>query len=168
MDGESKIKEDMMSLGCQSKLKIALAYQLYMYLIDVKLMYDVEYCYNQDIDILYIVAKPSKNEKMNIYVPVLTSEEVSMNQIETLQENLCTIESGPSINLAFIEGDTTTVIYTFTRDLVHPQADDGLLNRKTREQRRSFIDGELRKNRSQILQQTLDGGVVDDDCQIIE
>lgn len=170
MDVENKIKEEMASLGCKSKQKINLAYHLYIYLIDVKLMYDVEYCYNKDIDTLYVVARPSKNQKLNIYIPFLTAEDVTMQLIDLLQENLCTIETGPVVNLAFIEGDSTTVIYSFTKGLIDIQSPEGLTRRKTREERRNFIDSELRKNREQILKDAMDGGLIDDDddCQVLD
>lgn len=169
MEIEVKIKEDMKKLGCKCEKKISLAYFLYIYLVDQKLMYDTEYCYNKDVDTLYVVAKPNKNEKLNIYVPLPTSQDVSMEFINVLQENLCTVETGPSINLAFIESDFTTVIYTFTKGLAErPSAEKTAQARQT-EERRSFIDSELHKNRTEILNQAMNGGAVDDDdCQVLE
>ncbi|XP_049881414.1 uncharacterized protein LOC126377614 [Pectinophora gossypiella] len=167
MDVETKIKEDMRGLGCESDIKISLAYQLYIHLIDEKLMYDTEYCYNKDIDALYIVARPSKNEKMNIYVPIPTSEDISMDKINEMQENLCTIETGPAINLAFTEADSTTVIYSFTKGLIERQnVEKAAANRN---ERRSFINSELKKNKNNILNDAMNGGIVDeDDCMILE
>ncbi|KAI8423897.1 hypothetical protein MSG28_012895 [Choristoneura fumiferana] len=166
MDVESKIKEDMRSLGCNSEVKISLACFLYMHLVDKKLMYDTEYCYNEDVDTLYVVARRSKSEKMNIYVPIPTFEDVNMDFIGKLQENLCTIETGPSINLAFIDGDSSTVIYTFTKGLVERPTPEKVTERRTREERRIFIDNELRKNKNDIMNNALNGGFVDDDdCQ---
>ncbi|CAG9135791.1 unnamed protein product [Plutella xylostella] len=162
MDIEAKIMEDMRSLGCNSNLKIGLAFHLYIYLVDQKLMYDTEYCYNKDIDTLYIVARPTEGGKLNIYVPIPTSNDISLKLISSLQENLCTVETGPTVNLAFVEGDSTTVIYSFTKGLLDLQSPEGLLRRRTREERRNFIDNELRKNRDDILNNALNGGVVDD------
>lgn len=169
MEIEVKIKEDMKKLGCKCEKKISLAYFLYIYLVVQKLMYDTEYCYNKDVDTLYVVAKPNKNEKLNIYVPLPTSQDVSMEFINVLQENLCTVETGPSINLAFIESDFTTVIYTFTKGLAErPSAEKTAQARQT-EERRSFINSELHKNRTEILNQAMNGGAVDDDdCQVLE
>lgn len=168
MDIETKIKEDMRSVGCSSNTKISLAYFLYVHLVDEKLMYDTEYCYNKDIDTLYIMARPSKNEKINIYVPVMTSEDISMDFINKLQENLCTVETGPSVNLAFTEGDSTTAIYTFTKDLVERPAAEKVIEQKRREERRSFINSELKKNKNTILNTALNGGYVDDDdCEVL-
>ncbi|XP_061705599.1 uncharacterized protein LOC133516604 [Cydia pomonella] len=169
MDIEAKIREDMRVLGCNSDLKISMAYQLYIYLVDVKLMYDTEYCYNKDVDTLYIVARPSKREKMNIYVPVPTHEDVNMEFIGVLQQNLCTIETGPSINLAFIDGDSSTVIYTFTKGIVERPTPEKVAERRMREERRMFIDNELKKKKNDILNNAMNGGFVDDDeCQVIE
>ncbi|XP_069356119.1 uncharacterized protein [Maniola hyperantus] len=169
MDVEVKIKEDMKNLGCKCDKKISLAYFLYIYLVDQKLMYDTEYCYNRDIDTLYVVAKPNKNEKLNIYVPIPTNQDVSMDFISVLQENLCTVETGPSINLAFIESDFTTVIYTFTKGLAERQSAEKTSLLRQKEERRSFINSELKKNKSAILNEALNGGVVDDDdCQVLE
>lgn len=169
MDIEARIKEDMASLGCTSKTKIALAYHLYIYLVDEKLMYDTEYCYNKDIDTLYVVARPGRGGKINIYVPVLSSHDISLGLIAHLQDNLCTVETGPTVHLAFVEGDSTTVVYSFTKGLVDIQAPEGLLRKRTREERRKFIDSELRKKRGDILNSAFNGGVVDDnDCQIVD
>ncbi|XP_045762349.1 uncharacterized protein LOC123865391 [Maniola jurtina] len=169
MDVEVKIKEDMKKLGCKCEKKISLAYFLYIYLVDQKLMYDTEYCYNKDIDTLYVVAKPNRNDKLNIYVPVPTNQDVSMDLINVLQENLCTVETGPSINLAFIESDFTTVIYTFTKGLAERPSADATSLMRQKEERRSFINSELKKNKSAILNEALNGGVVDDDdCQVLE
>lgn len=168
MDIETKIKEDMRSLGCDSNTKISLAYFLYVHLLDESLMYDTEYCYNKDIDTLYIMARPSKNEKINIYVPLMTSEDISMDFVNKLQENLCTVETGPSVNLAFIEGDSSTVIYTFTKDLVERPAAEKVAEQKRKDERRIFITSELKKNKNNILNTALNGGYVDDDdCEVL-
>lgn len=163
MDIETKIKEDMKALGCNSDLKISLAYNLYIYLVDEKLMYDTEYCYNKDIDTLYIVARPNKGAKLNIYVPIPTYDHISIDFINQIQENLCTVETGPTVNLAFVEGDFTTVIYTFTKGMADRPPPERVAKQRTKDGRRSFIDNELRKNRSNILNDALNGGVVDDD-----
>ncbi|XP_026730981.1 uncharacterized protein LOC113496081 [Trichoplusia ni] len=169
MDIETKIKDDMKALGCNSELKISLAYYLYLHLVDDKLMYDTEYCYNKDIDTLYIVARPNRNDKLNIYVPIPTYDEISIDFINKIQENLCTVETGPTVNLAFIEGDFTTVIYTFTKGIVNRPPPDKVSQQRAKEGRRNFIDNELKKNRTGILNDALNGGVVDDDdCQVLD
>ncbi|XP_053620066.1 uncharacterized protein LOC128680736 [Plodia interpunctella] len=169
MDVEIKIKEDMKSLGCESDMKISLAYQLYIHLVDEKLMYDTEYCYNKDVDTLYVVARPRKNEKLNIYVPIRTYDDISLDFINTMQENLCTVESGPSINLAFIEGDSTIVIYSFTKGLVERPSAEKISENRKKEERRSFINSELVRHRSEILHDALNGGVIDDDdCLVLD
>lgn len=163
MDVEAKIKEDMMSLGCQSREKILLAYHLYVYLIDTKLMYDTEYFYNNDLDTLYMIAKPSKNQKPNIYVPLPTTDEVTIEKIVQLQKHLCTDETGSVVNLAFIEGDLNTVIYSFNSGLVDLYTPEGASKRKTREERRNFIDSELKRNKKQILENTSSEAQSDDE-----
>lgn len=169
VDVEVKIKEDMKKLGCNCDKKIVLAYYLYIYLVDQKLMYDTEYCYNKDVDTLYVVARPRKHEKLNIYVPIPTSVDVSMDLISVLQENLCTVETGPSVNLAFIEQDLTIVIYTFTKGIAERRPAEAIEQVRQRAQRRIYINSELKKNQSQILNDTLNGGFVeDDDCQILD
>lgn len=169
MDIETKIKEDMKSLGCSSDLKISLAYNLYLHLVDEKLMYDTEYCYNKDIDTLYIVARPNKSGKLNIYVPIPTYDFISIDYINQIQENLCTVETGSTVNLAFIEGDFTTVIYTFTKGMVTRPSPSAITEQRAKEGRRSFIDNELRKNHNKILNDALNGGFVDDDdCQVLD
>lgn len=169
MDIEAKIKEDMRLLGCKCDKKISLAFHLYVYLVDDKLMYDTEYCYNKDIDTLYVVARPNKNDKLNIYVPIPTSQNITMNLINELQENLCTVETGTIVTLAFIESDFTTVLYTFTKGLAERQAPEVVSLLKIKEEKRNFINSELRKKRDQILNDALNGGVVDDDdCQVLD
>ncbi|KAF9800788.1 hypothetical protein SFRURICE_001812 [Spodoptera frugiperda] len=169
MDIETKVKEDMKALGCKSDLKVSLAYQLYLHLVDQKLMYDTEYCYNRDIETLYVVARPRRNEKPNIYVPIPTHDEITVDFINKIQENLCTVETGPSVNLAFVEGDLSIVIYTFTKGLVERPPPDKVAQLRVRDGRRNFIDNELKKKRNNIVNDALNGGVVDDDdCQVLE
>ncbi|XP_046972484.1 uncharacterized protein LOC124539230 [Vanessa cardui] len=169
MDVEVKIKEDMKKLGCKCDKKISLAYHLYIYLVDEKLMYDTEYCYNKDIDTLYVVARSIKNEKLNIYVPIPTSLDISIDFISILQENLCTVETGPSVNLAFIESDGSTVIYTFTKGIAERPSAEKTSQLRQKLERRTFINGELKENRSKILNDALNGGFVDDDdCQVLD
>lgn len=169
MDVEVKIKEEMRLLGCYSEQKISLAFHLYVTLVDERLMYDTEYCYNTDVDTLYIVARPNKLHKMNIYVPVPSSFDLSFNYIGKLQENLCTVETGPSINLAILEEDFTMNIYTFTKNLEPRQSEEKISQLKMKEERRSFINGELKKNKESILNDALNGGFVDDDdCEIMD
>ncbi|XP_013195102.1 uncharacterized protein LOC106138489 [Amyelois transitella] len=169
MDIETSIKQDMKSLGCDSDVKISLAYQLYIHLVDEKLMYDTEYCYNKDVDTLYVVARPRKNEKLNIYVPIRTYDDISVEFINKMQENLCTVESGHSINLAFIEGDSTIVIYSFTKGLVERPSSQKVTEYRKKEERRSYINSELMRHRSEILNDALNGGMVDDDdCQVLD
>ncbi|CAH4029668.1 uncharacterized protein LOC123711480 [Pieris brassicae] len=168
MDVEAKIKEDMKALGCTSEQKISLALYLYVTLVDDRLMYDTEYCYNTDIDTLYIVARPNKLHKMNIYVPIPSSFDLSLDYIGKLQENLCTVETGPSINLAIFEEDFTMNIYTFTKNLEPRQSDEKATKLKLKEERRTFINGELKKHKESILNDALNGGFVDDDdCEIV-
>lgn len=162
MEVESKIKQDMKGLGCQSEMKIALAYHLYIYLVDKKKMYDTEYCYNKDIDKVYIVARPSKTSKPNIYVPIAAQDTISMDYINEIQEHLCTVETGPTVNLAFIDGDFTTVIYTFTKEFVNKEP-IGVSEIQRAKYYRSFIDKELQKCRTEILNTAFHGGVVDND-----
>ncbi|KOB69785.1 tRNA-splicing endonuclease subunit Sen15 [Operophtera brumata] len=130
MDIETKIKQDMRKLGCQSRQKISLAFHLYLYLVDEKLMYDTEYCYNKDIDTLYV-------------------------------ENLCTIETGPTVNLAFIDGDLSTTVYTFTKDMCQRQPAEAAKLHTVNKERRSYINNELYKKRDEILDNALNGGQVD-------
>ncbi|XP_041971801.1 uncharacterized protein LOC121727841 [Aricia agestis] len=168
MELEAKIKEDMKSFGCNCPKKIAMAYHLYINLVDEKLMYDTEYCYNKDIDTLYVVARPNKNERLNIYVPVPTDSDVDVSYIGRLQENLCTVETGSSITLAFFESDFTIVMYTFTKGLALRQSAVLSNQLKMKLERRSFINSELKKNRRDILNDALNGGAVeDDDCEIV-
>ncbi|CAK1547857.1 unnamed protein product [Leptosia nina] len=169
MDVEEKIREDMKLLGCCNEQKISLAFHLYVNLVDEQLMYDTEYCYNKDVDTLYIVARPDKSHKMNIYVPIPSSFELSFDYINKLQDNLCTVETGPSINLAILEEDFTLVIYSLTKGIQSRPSEEKTAEFKMKEERRTFINSELKKNRDSILNDALNGGFVDDDdCQIID
>ncbi|VVC94801.1 uncharacterized protein LOC126978149 [Leptidea sinapis] len=162
MEVEAKIKEDMKKLGCTCEKQLALAFHLYIYLVDKKLMYDTEYCYNKDIDKLYIVARTSKHDKLNIYVPVPTDFSINMGYINQLQENLCTVETGPGINLAFIETDFTVVIYTFTKGILDRPSVERMDQIKRKQEQRKFINSELKKKKDTIVKDALDGGDVDD------
>ncbi|XP_077295977.1 uncharacterized protein LOC143918135 [Arctopsyche grandis] len=159
---EKKVHNHLKLLGCTSPIQISLAYQVFIELFDVKLMHDVEFFYNVNLRLPYLTAKTAKNTPAHIFVPHSTSEPITMSYIEEVQKNICTNSSQPSVTLACIEGDSTIVFYTFTKDLINLQNPECFVRQKTREERKDYLENEIRKNRNALLLQAYNQSVIDE------
>lgn len=159
---ERVICEHLKLLGCRSSAEIAFAYQVYLELFDVKLMHDVVFYYNIDINQIYLTAKASKNSVPCIFVPHPSHIAATMPYIEKLQRNLCTPECEQSITLVCIEEDSTMVFYTFFCHLIESQNPEILTRPKTREERKAYLDSEIRRNRNRLLLEFLRQRMSDD------
>lgn len=148
---EKKIREYLTHLGCKSPAEVSSAYCVFLELFDVKLMHDVEFHYNDDIQQVYLTAKVSKNSSPSIFVPHPAFESIDMTRVEKLQNNLCPPNDAKSVTLACLEDDSTIVFYTFSNRLIDPQNPEIFVRQKTREERKKKLEGEIRKNRNHLL-----------------
>lgn len=75
-------------MGCTDGIKISVAFYVYMELCEVKLLRDVVYKYNKEIDIIYLEGKKNKSSEPETYIPWPNIYKISLLQIENIQEHL--------------------------------------------------------------------------------
>lgn len=157
-----KITNHLKSLGCKSNISIALAYQVYVELFEVKLMYNVDFAYSKDLDLIYLTAKPTKKANTQIFIPQSTSQTINMKIISEYQNKLCDKDKEQTVTIACVESDSTVVLYTFTKGLIDVQDPEYLTRHRTREERKNFLENEIRKNKFSILLEAHNQSVIED------
>ncbi|GLH02791.1 Uncharacterized protein GBIM_08756 [Gryllus bimaculatus] len=114
------ILKKLQELGCNSQFKLAIAYQVYLDLSEVRKL-QVESRYNKELDIIYFVGKgdefPNGSE---IFIPLSSASFLSMSWIETLQQAICQDREGPRITMAFKEQDSSVMYYCMTTGIIPP------------------------------------------------
>ncbi|KAK0180998.1 hypothetical protein PV327_003322 [Microctonus hyperodae] len=87
-----KIKE----LGCKNELRIATAFYFYIELCEARRLWDVEYKYEPESDLIYLTVKTCKNTPTNIYISCPSN--IKLHDIKDIQNKLnCTCNDGASI-----------------------------------------------------------------------
>lgn len=74
----------MLKLGCSDKINAILTYQVYIDLIEVKKFYDVTYHFSKTLNTMFITARESKSDVINIYIPTSSLDSISINRMEQL------------------------------------------------------------------------------------
>lgn len=158
-DLESKVLSELTTLGCTSGKQRILCYLLYVYLLEKVRLHDLKCAYSESIKTPYLLGRRSLKESA-IYVALPAGTPLSITQLEEFHQ-LCD-DSYPTLHLGFIDGDSTTVLYSVTPGLMDPKDPEGLLGRKKREERRNMVDSKIQGKRDQIIECALKCGVQDE------
>lgn len=109
----SKILNDIISLGCQNLSLCAATYKLYLELSEV-LSHLITCHHSPQNDFLYIKARKSEDSEEEIYVPVLSTKKYSFQELSELKKILKT----NNVMLAFCDPSSTISYYRFTDGFV--------------------------------------------------
>nr|CAD7454851.1 unnamed protein product [Timema tahoe] len=146
--------EDMITLGCKRQQTAALALQIYIELCEVQALWNVEYFYSQELDIIYLTGKKKQSSTMpEIYVPVSATADITPEWIEQVQNILCKDKEIKGVTLAIKEQDSSIVYYQITQALVPPDSPETAKRRKIHEDRHRCLEGELRRRRQELFNQ---------------
>ncbi|XP_003705660.2 tRNA-splicing endonuclease subunit Sen15 [Megachile rotundata] len=135
-------------LGCTDPVKIYTTFYVYIELCEAKRFWDVNYKFNEGLDLLYFEVKRSKNSEKEIYVPWPASYNISLDKIEKIQESLKTDQ----ITFVFKSSDSTSIIYKASRGLVKPMAPEMSKLLKEKEEKKSNLERDIRKNTSYLYE----------------
>ncbi|XP_053684890.1 uncharacterized protein LOC128734629 [Sabethes cyaneus] len=125
------ILNEMRQLGCRNEVHCAAAYRLYLHLCEERCLWDVQYHYSAELDVIYITARKQKNAPTaDVYIPVASFEGLAMDSVERYQtvlaakprpldENKESCESPCSIVLGFCDPSSTVLLYRMT-NLIKP------------------------------------------------
>lgn len=155
---EAKLKDTIISLGCQDRNTAARAALLHLHLSEELLMYNIEPHYHKDSQTVYITASKSKNSVSQIFVPHNANDNLNLERVKRIQEALMS----DSINFALIDSDSTIVIYALTSGIKTLKNAEELNRSSNKNERRHFIDKELKKQKMSILTQAEQQTVIDD------
>ncbi|KAK9298928.1 hypothetical protein QLX08_007905 [Tetragonisca angustula] len=129
-------------LGCTDPIKISTTFYVYIELCETKRYWEVNYKYSENLDLLYLEVKKSKNSQTEIYVPWPTSSNISLDMIEKIQKDL----DVEQITLVFKLEDSTSIIYKVSKGLVKPVSPAKTKLMKEKEEKKLNLEKEIRKN----------------------
>ncbi|XP_076248992.1 tRNA-splicing endonuclease subunit Sen15 [Calliopsis andreniformis] len=135
-------------LGCADPVKITTTFYVYIDLCEGKRYKDVNYKYNEDLDLLYLEVKRRKNSDTEIYIPWPTLYNISLNKIEEIQKGL-NIEQ---VTFVFKSEDSTSIIYKVSKGLVKPMTPEMTKLMKEKEEKKLSLEKEIRKNTSNLYE----------------
>ncbi|KZC08304.1 PREDICTED: uncharacterized protein LOC107186608 [Dufourea novaeangliae] len=135
-------------LGCTDPVKISTTFHVYIELCEARRYWDVNYKYNERLDVLYLEVKRKKNSEAEIYIPWPTLYNISLNKIEEIQEGL----NSDRITFAFKSEDSTSIIYKVSKGLLKPMSPEVTKLMKEKEEKKSELEKEIRKNTSNLYE----------------
>ncbi|XP_071874845.1 tRNA-splicing endonuclease subunit Sen15 [Bombus fervidus] len=135
-------------LGCIDPVKISTTFYVYIELCEAKKYWEVDYKYNENLDLLYLVVRKKKNSQTEIYVPWPASCNISLDTIEKIQTGL----DVEQITLVLKLEDSTSIIYKVSKDLVKPVDPERTKLMKEKEEKKSNLEKEIRKNTSYLYE----------------
>ncbi|XP_006621914.1 uncharacterized protein LOC102670720 [Apis dorsata] len=151
-------------LGCTDPVKISTTFYVYIELCEAKRYWEVNYKYNENLDLLYLEVKKNKTSQTEIYVPWPTSCNISLKIIEKIQEGL----NVEQITFVFKLEDSTSIIYKATKGLVKPIDPETSKLMKEKEEKKLNLEKEIRKNTSYLyeLAKSLDKKDTNEDSDV--
>nr|XP_031828210.1 uncharacterized protein LOC116425117 [Nomia melanderi] len=135
-------------LGCTDPVKISTTMYVYIELCEARQYWDVNYKYNESLDLLYLEVKRKRNSETEIYVPWSTLCSISLSKIEDIQEGLKT----DKVTFVFKSPDSTSIIYKVSRGLVKPMSPETTKLMKEKEEKKLELEKEIRKNTSNLYE----------------
>ncbi|XP_076622849.1 uncharacterized protein LOC143351374 [Colletes latitarsis] len=135
-------------LGCTDPIKISTTFYVYIELCEARRYWEVNYKYNESLDLLYLEVKRKKNSEIEIYVPWSTLYNISLDKIESIQQGL----NVERVTFVFKSEDSTSVIYKATKGLVRPMAPEATKLMKEKEEKKAQLEKEIRKNTSNLYE----------------
>ncbi|XP_058464194.1 uncharacterized protein LOC131438305 [Malaya genurostris] len=112
-----QILADIRQLGCNNESLCAAAYRLYLYLCEERYLWDVQYHYSKQLDVIYLTARRHKDyPKTDVYIPVPSFSALSMIDIERYQAELAIpgTDNHRCIVLAFCDPSSSVLLYRMT------------------------------------------------------
>ncbi|KAK2585748.1 hypothetical protein KPH14_010359 [Odynerus spinipes] len=135
-------------LGCNNPVKISTAFYVYMELCEAKRFWDVNYKYNEELDLIYLEVKKNKHSNIEIYIPWPVSYSITLDLIEQMQQMLQT----EHLTFVFKATDSTSVCYRASAGLVKPVAPELTKQLKEKEDKRMLLEKNIRKNTSNLYE----------------
>ncbi|XP_012220150.1 tRNA-splicing endonuclease subunit Sen15-like [Linepithema humile] len=135
-------------LGCDNPLKTSIVFYTYIELCEEKRFWDVKYKYKKELDLLYLEVRKREHSPLEIYIPWSVKYNISLNTIEEIQEAL----QNKRLTFVFKSEDGSSVYYTVSADLVKPAAPEVTKQLKEKEDKKSNLETEIRRNTTYLYE----------------
>ncbi|EZA50466.1 hypothetical protein DMN91_009813 [Ooceraea biroi] len=135
-------------LGCNDPVKTSTAFYVYIELCEAKRFWDVKYKYKEELDLLYLEVRKKEHSPLEIYIPWPVKHNISLNKIQKMQQAL----QNERLTFVFKSEDSSSVFYTVSAGLVKPAAPEVTRQLKEKEERRSNLEAEIRRNTSNVYE----------------
>ncbi|XP_050096432.1 uncharacterized protein LOC126578166 [Anopheles aquasalis] len=115
--------QKLRALGCEDESLCFAAYRVFIYLQQEKGLTDVRYQYAADLRTLYLSAKREATALSEIYLPVLSTADLDLGQLDHFRSTLIVPTSGngedavvaaDSLILAICDPSSTVLLYRLT------------------------------------------------------
>ncbi|XP_055528670.1 uncharacterized protein LOC129720855 [Wyeomyia smithii] len=146
------ILQDMRRLGCSRETHCATAYRLYLHLCEERCLWDVQYHYSQELDVIYLTARKQKDPSSatDIYIPMASFEDLPMDDVERYQmvlgESNKEVSCPSSIVFGFCDPSSTVLLYRMT-NTIKPLTEKPL----SRNKRNKEMEPEAHCSRSKVV-----------------
>ena len=149
------VLKQLLDLGCKDIQAAPVAFAVYMDLAEVKVVWDLNFSYCQELDIIYLIGKENESDsEPDIYLPLPASRNVSAAWLLKVQNTLP--NKNKRLTLALKDADSTVVYYHISNGLVTPDSPEAVQNKKLIEEKKRLIQSELWRKRNQLYQSAKD------------
>ncbi|XP_053664107.1 uncharacterized protein LOC128713274 [Anopheles marshallii] len=114
-----EILKSFYSLGCKDGALCYAGYRVYCYLKAEKRMTNIQYRYDSELQLLYLIAKKEPDSAFDLFIPSLTTGQLNVGQFKTYREAVTLPDGGKpeSIILAICDPSSTVLLYRMTTGL---------------------------------------------------
>lgn len=133
-------------LGCNDPLKTSIVFYTYIELCEVKRFWNIKFKYKEELDLLYLEVKKREHSPLEIYIPWPMKYNISLKTIEQIQEGL----QNSQLTFVFKSEENSSVYYTVSADLAKPAAPEATKLLREKEEKKSSLETEIRKNISNL------------------
>uniref|UniRef100_A0A1S4MYX3 tRNA-splicing endonuclease subunit Sen15 domain-containing protein n=1 Tax=Pediculus humanus subsp. corporis TaxID=121224 RepID=A0A1S4MYX3_PEDHC len=134
--------------------KAHLVFESYIELIEVQKFFTLNYHYNEILKMFYFIGQKEKsNSKPEIYIPILSHEQLSPEDIDNWMKILNT--DNEKLNFLIRERDSSSVCYQITKGLIKPDSPLETIDKKNCEYKKNQLNNFIYTNRKQIYTKAL-------------
>uniref|UniRef100_A0A1B6GRP3 Uncharacterized protein n=1 Tax=Cuerna arida TaxID=1464854 RepID=A0A1B6GRP3_9HEMI len=151
MEFQHPVLQEMLQLGCPDRMKVMLAFQAYMKLCEVDKLWNVEFLYNRELDIIYISSSDTKEQVLHI--PVSAHQHLTPALLHTMNFALLTAHPHASMNILLKTPDSSLLPYKITEGLTLPPNPELTKEKRAIQEKVQYVHSELNKRKLEFYEE---------------
>ncbi|XP_022184575.2 uncharacterized protein LOC111043826 [Nilaparvata lugens] len=148
---------EMSSTGCKDQKAISLAFQTYMELCEVEILWNVEHHFNEELDLIYLSAAEKSDGEKNVYVPISYLHIITPEWLVETRKQMEERHKNSIITIVIRGEDTTVVHYKLSPGLVPPLSPNATKLKKIADEKRQLFEHEIRKRKYELIASAKEG-----------